>query len=113
MNCLRNSCQCASTTASVAPERHCRSQAAASWFRAGAEQGQADAQHNLALLHRQGLGVPQDFAEAYQWWSLAAGGGHAVARDQRELLVKQMTEAQLAEGQRRLQATELRLPRKN
>ncbi len=86
--------------------------AAASWFRAGAEQGQRDAQHNLALLHRSGLGVPVDFAEAYQWWSLAAASGHATAAGLRDELVNHMTEQQIAEGQRRLQATARRLPKR-
>lgn len=86
--------------------------AAASWFRAGAEQGQRDAQHNLALLHRGGLGVPVDFAEAYQWWSLAAAGGHATAGGLRDQLLSHMTEQQVVEGQRRLQATELRMPKR-
>lgn len=84
--------------------------AAASWFRAAAEQGQRDAQHNLALLHRNGLGVPVDFAEAFQWWSLAAAAEHPAAGAFRDALVKVMTESQVAEGQRRLQAAELRMP---
>ncbi len=84
--------------------------AAASWFRAAAEQGQPDAQHNLALLHRSGLGVPVDFAEAFQWWSLAAAAGHATAGGFRDALLNTMTEQQVAEGRRRLQATQVRLP---
>ncbi|NBV21389.1 MAG: hypothetical protein EBS05_05635 [Proteobacteria bacterium] len=86
--------------------------AAASWFRAAAEQGQRDAQHNLALLHRSGLGVPVDFAEAFQWWSLATAAGHPAAGSLRDALVKEMTPQQLAEGQRRLQAAELRMPKR-
>lgn len=84
--------------------------AAASWFRAAAEQGQPDAQHNLALLHRNGLGVQVDFAEAFQWWSLAAAAGHATAGGFRDVLLNMMTEQQVAEGRRRLQATQVRLP---
>ncbi len=40
-----------------------------------AEQGEADAQYNLGHLYRQGLGVPQDLAEAAKWYARAAGQG--------------------------------------
>ena len=45
-----------------------------------AEQGDADAQFNLAVLYYYGDGVPQDYAKARQWWEQAAAQGHADAQ---------------------------------
>jgi uncharacterized protein len=44
---------------------------AALWLRKAAEQGNSDAQNDLGLLYEEGNGVPQDYAEAYFWYSLA------------------------------------------
>jgi uncharacterized protein len=40
-----------------------------------AEAGDADAQHNVGVLHEQGLGVAQDLAAAAQWYRRAAENG--------------------------------------
>jgi TPR repeat protein len=48
---------------------------AAKWYRKAAEQGDALAQHDLAVLYVHGLGVTQDFAEAIVWFALAAAQG--------------------------------------
>ena len=40
-----------------------------------ADQGDVDAQYNLALMYLNGQGVPQDFAEAARWYQLAAEQG--------------------------------------
>jgi uncharacterized protein len=45
-----------------------------------AEQGDAAAQHNLAGMHRQGQGVPQDNVEAMKWYRKAAEQGYAPAQ---------------------------------
>jgi len=45
-----------------------------------AEQGDADAQHQLGNLYRQGKSVPQDYAEAMKWTRLAAEQGYAWAQ---------------------------------
>jgi TPR repeat protein len=45
-----------------------------------AEQGEALAQYNLALMYRDAQGVLQDFAEAARWYRLAAEQGHARAQ---------------------------------
>ena len=33
------------------------------------------AQYNLGLMYTKGRGVPEDFAEAFKWWQLAAAQG--------------------------------------
>mgnify|MGYP006156604439 CR=1 FL=1 len=45
-----------------------------------AEAGDAAAQYNLALMYRNGKGVPQDYAEAIRWYRLAAEQGLAEAQ---------------------------------
>jgi tetratricopeptide (TPR) repeat protein len=44
---------------------------------ASAEQGDAKAQYQLALLYHQGKGVPQDYAEALRWFRRSAEQGDA------------------------------------
>ncbi len=48
---------------------------AAKWYLKSAEQGDAQAQHDLAVLYVNGTGVPQDYAEAVKWFALAAAQG--------------------------------------
>ena len=45
-----------------------------------AEQGYVAAQNNLGLIYREGLGVPQDYAETAKWYRLAAEQGEARAQ---------------------------------
>jgi TPR repeat protein len=49
-------------------------------FKALAAQGDAEAQHNLAILYRQGKGVMQDFKLAADWFQKAADQGVASAQ---------------------------------
>ena len=43
-------------------------QEAVRWYRLAAEQGNAEAQHNLGLKYEYGDGVPQDYQEAVRWY---------------------------------------------
>lgn len=45
-----------------------------------AEQGDANAEYNLGLMHRDGLGVPQDYGETVKWYRSAAEQGHTMAQ---------------------------------
>jgi uncharacterized protein len=47
---------------------------AAKWFRKAAEQGEGDGEYFLGLLLRDGLGVKQDYEEAYFWTSRGIRG---------------------------------------
>ncbi|MEP4078370.1 tetratricopeptide repeat protein [Haloferula sp.] len=51
--------------------------AAAGWFRRSASGNFAPGAFNLATLHEQGVGVPQDFDQAGRLYTLAANAGHA------------------------------------
>ena len=50
------------------------------WCRKTAEEGNAEAQHNLALMYAKGEGLPQDWVEAVRWCQKAADQGHAGAQ---------------------------------
>ncbi|HYH22187.1 MAG TPA: tetratricopeptide repeat protein [Azospirillum sp.] len=45
-----------------------------------AEQNDATAQNNLAVLYATGSGVPQDYAQAARWYEKAAEQGYAIAQ---------------------------------
>jgi TPR repeat protein len=45
-----------------------------------AEQGDANAQHNLGLMYYHGDGVPENYTEAVRWYRLAADQGYASAQ---------------------------------
>ena len=49
-------------------------------LRARAEAGGAVAQDDLGVMHANGLGVPEDDAEAMRWYRPAADQGHADAQ---------------------------------
>ena len=46
-----------------------------------AEQGDADAQHNLGIPYYKGEGVTQDYEKAIFWWQKAAQQGLAEAQE--------------------------------
>ena len=70
------------------------------WFHSAAAQGEAMAQVNLGAMYGDGRGVPQDYVLAHMWFNLAASKGLEVAADNREIVAKQMTTAQIAEAQK-------------
>lgn len=45
-----------------------------------AQEGDAVAQYNLAVMHSKGVGVAQSDAEAIKWYGQAAEQGHAMAQ---------------------------------
>jgi len=79
------------------------------WYAKAAEQGLAAAQYNLGELYELGRAVPRDVAEAYYWFALAAavepsGPVHDEAVNYRDRIAAQLTPAQIAEAQKRVQA---------
>ncbi len=69
-------------------------------FRPLAERGKAVAQWSLGIMYERGRSVPQDYVQAYRWYTLAAAKGLKEAVKGRHLLEKRMTPSQLAEAQR-------------
>jgi len=54
-------------------------EAAADWYRAAAEQGDADGIAGLAAMYAKGEGVPRDYAKARALFEQAAEAGHAAS----------------------------------
>ena len=68
------------------------------WFELAAEQGVADAQYNLGLMHATGNGIPIDFITAHLWWSVAVSSGSLEARHKLVLLEQLMTDEDLGKA---------------
>ena len=71
-------------------------------FRPLAEQGDAQAQYNLALMYANGEGIPQDNQTAHMWFNIAAAtNGYEISRIFRDSIAEKMTPADISEAQRR------------
>ncbi len=75
-------------------------QEAVKWYRRAAEQGDAGAQYNLALMYTRGQGMSQDYVLAHMWANLAASQGDENGEKMRDLVAKLMTPQQIAEAQK-------------
>ncbi|RMH36676.1 MAG: ankyrin repeat domain-containing protein, partial [Nitrospirae bacterium] len=69
-------------------------------LRARAQQGEAIAQANLALLYGAGVGLPQDAVLAWAWTHVAEAQGFSLDPPVRDVLDAQLTPAQCAEVER-------------
>jgi TPR repeat protein len=67
-------------------------------IRKAAEQGDADAQHNLGVMYVNGAGVPKDAQQAYFWWLLASAQGETNSAKNRDLIALRLTPAQRAQA---------------
>ena len=70
------------------------------WFRKAADQGNALAQANLGVMYADGRGVVKDEVEAYKWYLLSGAQGDGEAKKWIEIMVRVLTPAQRAEGQK-------------
>ena len=74
---------------------------AAGWYRLAADQGDADAQHHLGWMYANGEGVLQDNVTAHMWFNIAGANGAEDGRDNREIIERKMTPADISEAQKR------------
>ena len=65
-----------------------------------ADQGDAYAQYNLAVMYDTARGVPRDYVQAHMWFSLATTKGDKDAVKNRDAVAAKMTPAQIAEAQK-------------
>ena len=72
---------------------------AVKWFRLAAEQGNANAQYNLAVMYANGQGVIQDNVYAHIWLNIAASSGDKDVVKNRDGLAKRMTPADISKAQ--------------
>jgi TPR repeat protein len=50
-------------------------------------------------MYEKGQGVPQNYIQAHMWYNLAATQGNEIAKENRDIVAKRMTPAQIAEAQ--------------
>ena len=53
----------------------------------------------MGVLYGNGNGVPQDYIQGHMWFNLAAAKGSQIGRDNRDVIAKLMTPAQIAKAQ--------------
>jgi len=84
------------------------------WWEQAAAKGDAMAQTNLGALYANGQGVPQDYVRAYMWYNLAAahtlGTGDKLGADDRDVVARRMTPAQIAEAKKLAQKWKPKTP---
>ncbi len=62
-------------------------------------QGHSRAQINLGVMYVEGHGVLQDYIRAYMWYNIAASNGNETAQENRDIIAKKMTPAQIEKSQ--------------
>ena len=72
---------------------------AAHWYRKAAEQGFKEAQGVIGLWCAQGKGIPEDRAKGYAWSSIAAAQEDEHAKENKVIIKRVLTPAQIAKGQ--------------
>lgn len=82
----------------------------AKWHEEAASYGFTDSQFNLGMLYEHGLGRPQDMAEAYKWFALAALSGDAEAAKQRARLEPTLDNPSLARAVQAVRTWKARPP---
>ena len=76
-----------------------RSEAIAEWQRS-AQAGDTKAMLALGRVYVQGMGVLQDYVQAYKWFNLAASRGEGAAVAERDALTAEMSLQERAEGRK-------------
>ncbi|MDA1338406.1 MAG: SEL1-like repeat protein, partial [bacterium] len=56
-------------------------------------------QNNLGSMYQNGDGVIQDNIYAHMWWNIAASSGHSNAAENRTIVEKNMTTADISKAQ--------------
>ena len=72
---------------------------AVKWYTLAAEQGNASAQSNLGTMYALGTGVIQDNVYAHMWLNIAASSGNKKASENRDIVAKRMTPADISAAQ--------------
>ncbi|HEY1944420.1 MAG TPA: hypothetical protein VGH40_20095 [Roseiarcus sp.] len=83
---------------------------AAQWFRKAAQLGVRDSQFNLGILYARGMGVPQDLAQSWVWFSLAAQQGDVDAAKKRDEVAAKMDAQALVAAAKTLAAFHVATP---
>ena len=70
----------------------CKVEFAKKLYLLAADQGDVNAQYNLAYMFVQGLGVKQDLSKALKWAQLASDQGDEMAMSLRDFCVNKLRE---------------------
>ena len=71
---------------------------AVKWYQKAADQGDAQAQSNLGFMYEKGQGVGQNNVTAYAWLNIAAANDNSFAKNNKPVVAKGMTPAQIAKA---------------
>jgi len=69
------------------------------WYKKAADQGFPRAQFNVGGMYYAGQGVEQNNVIAYAWWDIAATNGDQDAKNNKSVVAKKMTPAQIAKAE--------------
>jgi TPR repeat protein len=78
--------------------------AALEWFKKAANQGDIDAQYNLAIMYVNGLGTDRSDMQAYFWTTLSAAKGNKNAQDLNDIIANRLTPEQKTQANMTAQA---------
>ena len=67
-------------------------------YRRAADQGDTFAQNNLGVMYATGQAVPQDYVQAYAWFSVSLALDNDVSAKNRDKVAALMTPSQIAEA---------------
>ena len=70
------------------------------WYRKAAEQGSTWFQYELGEMYADGDGVPENYIQAYAWFSIAAANGWSSSKNEKARLTRKMTSAEISEAQK-------------
>ena len=65
-----------------------------------AEQGHDDAQYKLGKMYREGLGVSQNYIEAYKWYYIVAKKGYGGGYKYMKLIKRDISSAQVSRAEK-------------
>jgi len=74
--------------------------AAVKWYTLAAEQGDAEAQNNLAIMYNNGEGVLQDYALAHMWANIAAANGAEHGSKNRDIIAQKLSQTEITSAQK-------------
>lgn len=74
------------------------------WYQMAAETGDSSAQFALGYMYVNGYGVPKDQIRALVYWEMSSAQGNTGAMSNKKLLLKEMSQTQIAEAQKMARA---------
>ena len=70
------------------------------WMKRAAEKGHSMAQYNLGMMFEKGVGMKENLAEAYRWYSVSYTNGYLRSGDNAEKLWERLSPTQRADAKK-------------